>query len=210
MRARPSSGPGRWFALLLVALLLVGGFAINAGEAKHKPKPPKPAATFAMVPSSPGCLAKARATVRVFRQGVVEQLTLTAQGLPKNRNFDFFVIQQPDAPFGLSWYQGDFRTDGQGKGEQSYVGRFNVETFIVAPGVVPAPQVDGRDAATNPATAPVHTFHLGLWFNSPQDAQAAGCPNTVTPFNGDHNAGVQVLKTRNLANGLGPLSQIGS
>jgi hypothetical protein len=30
-----------------------------------------------------------------------------------------------------------------------------------------------------------------------QAAQAAGCPLTVTPFNGEHNAGIQVLKTSN-------------
>jgi hypothetical protein len=64
------------------------------------------------------------------------------------------------------------------------------------------------DASSNPATRPVHTFHLGLWFNSPADAQAAGCGNGVTPFNGDHNAGVQVLSTRNFADDMGPLRQL--
>ena len=49
----------------------------------------------------------------------------------------------------------------------------------------------------NPATEPIHTFHLGLWFGSPAAAQAAGCPNTVTRFNGDHRAGIQALSTRN-------------
>ena len=52
------------------------------------------------------------------------------------------------------------------------------ETFIVAPGSGVAPVVHDQppfpDAATNPATLPVHTFHLGLWFNSPVDAVAAG------------------------------------
>jgi hypothetical protein len=51
-------------------------------------------------------------------------------------------------------------------------------------------------------------YHLGLWFNSPTDAAAAGCPNTVTPFNGEHNAGVQALSTRNFPDQAGPLSQI--
>ena len=76
-----------------------------------------------------------------------------------------------------------------------FIGRFNIETFIVAPGTGVAPVVHDQkpfpDANTNPATPPVHTFHLGLWFNSPQDAAAAGCPNGVTPFNGDHTAGIQ-------------------
>ena len=29
------------------------------------------------------------------------------------------------------------------------------------------------------------------------DAKKAGCADTVTPFNGDHDAGVQVMSTRN-------------
>jgi hypothetical protein len=48
-------------------------------------------------------------------------------------------------------------------------------------------------------------YHLGLWFNSPRDAARAGCPATVTPFNGEHNAGVQALSTRNFSTLFGPL-----
>jgi hypothetical protein len=59
-----------------------------------------------------------------------------------------------------------------------------------------------------PATAPVHTYHLGLWFNSPADAVAAGCPGATTPFNGDHTAGVQVLNTSNFPNDQGPLRSL--
>jgi hypothetical protein len=51
----------------------------------------------------------------------------------------------------------------------------------------------------------VHTFHLGLWF---KDAAAAGCPNTVTPFNGHHTAGTQAFSTRNFVDDQGPLRQL--
>ena len=112
----------------------------------------------------------------------------------------------------LSWYQGDIETDDEGEGHGRFIGRFNIETFIVAPNVAPAPVVHNQspfpDASTNPATAPVHTFHLGLWFNSSADAVKAGCPGAVTPFNGDHTAGIQVLSTRNFANDQGPLRQL--
>jgi hypothetical protein len=61
--------------------------------------------------------------------------------------------------------------------------------------VAPAPQVFNSppfpDAAQNPAFNPVQMYHLGLWFNSPKDAAAVGCPGAITPFNGEHNAGVQ-------------------
>jgi hypothetical protein len=51
-------------------------------------------------------------------------------------------------------------------------------------------------------------FHLGLWFGSPAAAAAAGCPTTVTPFNGDHNAGIQALSTRQFPALNGPLSRL--
>jgi hypothetical protein len=158
------------------------------------------------------CLPTARANVKVVSQGPVETMTVDVAGLPKETNFDFFVIQAPNAPFGLSWYQGDIETNAQGKGQGTFVGRFNVETFIVAPGSELAPVVHSDppfpDAGSNPSTAPVHTYHLGLWFNSPADAAAAGCGDAVTPFNGDHTAGVQVLSTRNFSLRGGPLRRL--
>ena len=162
------------------------------------------------------CLPNATADVTIQNQNLqqpVERLTLRAHGLPPNTDFDFFVIQVPNAPFGLSWYQGDFETDKSGAGQQTYVGRFSIETFIVAPGTAPAPNVFNKppfpDATSNPKTAPVQTYHLGLWFNSPEDAAKAGCTATVTPFNGEHNAGIQVLSSRNFPDDHGPLRSFG-
>ncbi len=138
--------------------------------------------------------------------------TVRAEGLPANTEFDFFVIQVPNTPFGLSWYQGDIETNHKGRGFGIFVGRFSIETFIVAPGSAPAPVVHDQppnpDANTNPPTGPVHTFHLGLWFNDPADSVKAGCANAVTPFNGDHNAGPQVLSTKNFDNDKGPLRML--
>jgi hypothetical protein len=167
--------------------------------------------------SAGGCLPNARAHVTVRSTGPVEVMDVTTQGLPANTEFDFFVIQVPNTPFGLSWYQGDIETTTNNpandiNGHGRFVGRFSVETFIVAPGSASAPVVHNQppnpDASSNPQTAPVHTFHLGLWFNNPADAVKAGCPGNVTPFNGDHNAGIQVLSTRNFANDQGPLRQL--
>jgi len=56
----------------------------------------------------------------------------------------------------------------------------------------------------------VQMYHLGLWFNSPKDAVAAGCAGATTPFNGEHDAGVQALSTRNFRDLAGPLRQIHS
>ena len=158
-----------------------------------------------------GCLPNATARVSIKPGGPVEVMDVSVQGLPPNTDFDFFVIQKPGAPFGLAWYQGDIETDDYGEGHERFIGRFNEETFIVAQGSVPAPLVHNNafpDAAMNPVTAPVHTFHLGLWFNSPQDAMNAGCPGDVTPFNGEHDAGIQVLNTSNFLDSEGPLLNV--
>src|SRR5690242_17472612 len=119
------------------------------------------------------CLPHARAEVHVTSLGPVEVMDVRVAGLPKHTTFDFFVIQVPKAPFGLSWYQGDIDTDHEGVGIGRFVGRFNIETFIVAPGSAPAPVVfDGPfpDASLNPATAPVQLCPLVLCVNSHDDA----------------------------------------
>jgi hypothetical protein len=159
------------------------------------------------------CLnSRAHANVTIDSLGPVEVMNVTLRHMPKNKEFDLFVIQQPNTPFGVSWYQGDINTNNEGEGRGHFVGRFSIETFSVAPGSVDAPVVHDDppfpDADTNPDFAPVHQFHLGLWFGSPEAAQAAGCPANVTPFNGDHTAGIQALSTRNFDALRGPLRRI--
>ena len=174
-------------------------------------------ARFAMVRSAgavaSGCIPYARARVSIESAGQVEIMTVRAAGLPKNTEFDFFVLQQPNFPFGLGWYQGDLRTNKRGVANATFVGRFNEETFTLGVGVAPAPvrhTSPTADASTNPATAPVHQYHLGFWFNSPEDAAKAGCGANVTPFNGEHNAGAQAMSTRQFGPEDGPLGRIGS
>lgn len=168
---------------------------------------------FTMVVSAgaKACLPNATAKVTINPAGPVDIMDVSVQGLPPNTDFDFFVLQVPKAPFGVAWYQGDIETDRNGRGHERFVGRFNIETFAVAPGSAPAPAVfNGAfpDATLNPPFNPIQMYHLGLWFNSPLDAQKAGCPATVTPFNGEHNAGIQVLNTSNFADDQGPLRKL--
>lgn len=167
--------------------------------------------TFAMVPTLgvESCVpAKGRVTITHSLE-LVENMHVEVTGLPKNTDFDLFVIQVPTTPFGLSWYMGDMLTDNTGEAVGDFVGRFQIGTFIVALGSASAPDVLSAppfpDATTNPTTAPVQLYHLGLWFNSPADANKAGCGDTVTPFNSTHNAGVQILNTSNFAAAKGPL-----
>ncbi|HEY3088655.1 MAG TPA: hypothetical protein VGJ59_11400 [Jatrophihabitantaceae bacterium] len=203
----------RTAALVGAAALTAGG--ASAAAAVTMSTTSQDQAHFALVRSTAslnaGCLVNATARVKIKNHGPVEVMTIDASGLPKNTEFDVFVNQLPNAPFGLSWYQGDLETNSDGDAHGKFVGRFSIETFTVAPGTGAAPVVHDqpiKDADSNPATAPVHQYHIGVWFNSPVDAAAAGCANVVTPFNGDHNAGPQALSTRQFPDLNGPLAQI--
>ncbi|HEY7338773.1 MAG TPA: hypothetical protein VH639_28045 [Bryobacteraceae bacterium] len=169
--------------------------------------------SFSMVVSGGAatCLPNAKGLVELRSIGNVEVMTVTVLGLPPNTDFDFFVLQVPKSPFGIAWYQGDIQTDKTGRGHQQFVGRFSIETFAVAVGSAPAPVTFNGpfpDASINPPFSPIQMYHLGLWFNSPTDASAAGCASTVTPFNGEHDAGIQVLNTSNFPDNSGPLLSI--
>ena len=170
--------------------------------------------TFNMVVSAGAktCLPNATAKVTIIPGGSVDIMEVQVQGLPPKTEFDFFVLQVPKAPFGVAWYQGDIQTDSHGRGSQRFIGRFNIETFAVATGSAPAPSVFNSgvlpDATLNPSFNPIQMYHLGMWFGSPDAARAAGCPATVTPFNGEHNAGIQVMNTSNFADDQGPLRKV--
>jgi len=79
-----------------------------------------------------GCVPNASGTVTIQPGGPVEVMSVRVTGLPPKTDFDFFVIQQPNAPFGMSWYQGDIHTNGDGLGHAKFIGRFSIETFVVA------------------------------------------------------------------------------
>jgi hypothetical protein len=187
-------------SVVVVALAAASAFAVDS-------------TTFNMVRSQTAvandCLKGAKANVDVRTTATDQQIMdVTVNHAPKNTEFELFVTQQPNSPFGVSWYQSDFETNNQGHGEVRARGIFSEELFAFAPGVVKAPQVDNQDAEKNPAFDPVHTFHLGLWFGSPEEAEDAGCPTTVTAFDGDHEAGIQAFSTRNFPNLKGPLGKI--
>jgi hypothetical protein len=207
-------GKVKSIALCAVAIAVLTSTPAVVGQQTAFPQEFK----FAMVRNPglntafPNFLPNAHGRVKIESVGPVEIMDVAVSGLPPNTDFDFFVIQVPKAPFGLAWYQGDIETNRFGVGHQTFVGRFSIETFIVATGAAPAPTPFDKppfpDAAVNPTTPPVQLYHLGLWFNNPQDAVNAGGPSTVTPFNGEHNAGVQILDTANFPDDFGPLRHV--
>jgi hypothetical protein len=188
-------------ALVIAALAAAAAFAADSTT------------SFKMVRSEAAvdndCLKGATAHVDVRTTPTDNQIMdVTLNHAPKNTEFELFVTQQPNSPFGISWYQADFTTNKEGQGEVRARGIFSEELFVFAPGVVKAPQVDDQDAEKNPKFKPVHTLHLGLWFGDPKDAKEAGCSGKVTQFDGDHEAGIQAFSTRNFPDLKGPLGKI--
>jgi hypothetical protein len=161
--------------------------------------------TFRLVPSTgiKSCLPHAGGLVTIVPGAQNDTMHVSISGMPRNSEFDLFVIEQPNKPFGVSWYQTDVNADSHGFGQATVRGIFDAETFSVSP------------AGSATPFAPTHQYHLGLWFNDPNLPFRLGCePNgpgtqaVVTPFNGEQHAGIQVLNTAQFPVAAGPLSRV--
>ncbi len=176
--------------------------AKNVQSAKQSTAP-NSSFSFKMIPSPniAACLPHAQGLVTITPNSLNDTMKVSVSGLAPNAGYDLFVIQLPNKPFGIAWYQSDLQTDASGNGSATVVGIFNNETFSVSTG--------------GPTTtfAPTHQYHLGLWFNNPQVPFNLHCePGAkspiVTPFDGEQHAGVQVLNTANFPINAGPLSHV--
>ncbi len=158
--------------------------------------------SFDMI-ASPGinaCLPKAKGHVTIIPGSLNDVMNVSVSGLVPNTDYDLFVTQLPNKPFGVAWYQSDLETDAHGNGSVTVRGVFDVETFSVSTG-------------GTTQFAPTHQYHVGLWLNDPKVRFNTGCEAgltqpVVTPFNGEQHAGIQVLNTANFADNAGPLSKV--
>jgi len=190
---------------LTAALAVAAGFTSVAPQANAASGD---SITFSLKVSAgaAACLAtNAGGRVTISDLGPVQNMHVEIFNMTPKTEFATFLLQVPKSPFGLAWYQGDIETNADGRGVGDFTGIFNKETFIQAQNVAPAPAVFPDNATSNPPTRPVQIYHLGLWFADPNEAGAANCPTTATNFDGDHNAGIQVLNTSNFPDGHGPL-----
>jgi hypothetical protein len=143
------------------------------------------------------------ATVTVTRGSLHDTLTLKASNLKPHLGFDLFTIQntnllsngKPDPNFlnfGLAWYQTDVQANNLGNAQVT------INTILLD-------QIFGFDPASN--LLPTHTFHVGFWFNNPEDAVACGFdPTKPTPFNGEQDAGPNaMISLPDATTNLGPL-----
>ena len=186
-------------AVLAVAVVAAVGVGTAAGSTT-------PAVTssfpFKLVPATgiTKCLPKASGHVTITTGSLNDTMVVTVTGMPPNAGFDLFVIQQPAKPFGVSWYQTDVQANSSGTGSATVRGVFDSETFSVSPG-------------GTTTFSPTHQYHLGLWFNDPNVPFKLGCEPgatspVITPFNGEQDAGIQVLNTSNFPVAAGPLSHV--
>jgi hypothetical protein len=161
-----------------------------------------PAVTACLgVPGGPAPTAH----VTVKRGKLNDTLTIEGNNLKPHLAFDMFTVQRsrllangnldPNfTNFGLAWYQSDLQANALGHFKTS------IKTILLD-------QIFGFDPDTN--LNPTNSFHVGFWFNDPNDANVNGCVFDVThptPFNGEHKAGplAMISVTDNQTN-LGPL-----
>ena len=121
-----------------------------------------------------------------------DHLRITVTGLKPNFAFDLFTVQrspfEPDgspvqtfAGFGLAWYQTDLQADDSGKASA------RIRTILLDQ--IFGFDGDKRDDGST-ILPPTNTFHVGFWFNNPEDAEPCGFDTSKpTPFNGEHKAG---------------------
>ncbi|MCB9650714.1 MAG: hypothetical protein H6730_29595 [Deltaproteobacteria bacterium] len=132
-----------------------------------------------------------------------DRMIITGRNIKPGLGFDLFSIEhsllgadgQRDpnfAGFGLAWYQADLEANSWGRVRQVIKTILLDESF-------------GLDAEAG--LPPTRTFHMGFWFNNPEDAAACGFnPANPTPFNGEQQAGPLAMTSLPDAwSGLGPL-----
>ena len=167
--------------------------------------------TFKLVPNPPvlDCLRRSpyeepKATATVIRGELNDTLILDLDGFKPGLAFDLFTVERsplradgsPDPSFknfGLAWYQSDVEI-----GPYASDGHVRIKTILLD-------QIFGFDPDV--ALKPTNTFHVGFWFNKPEDAAGCGFDITKpTPFNGEHKAGpVAMISLPDQTTGLGPL-----
>ena len=145
-----------------------------------------------------------RARATVVRGKLNDTLILDLDGIKPGLAFDLFTVQRSPfladgtndpafkGSFGLAWYQSDIEI-----GKHRDEGHVTIKTILLD-------QIFGFDPDV--ALTPTNTFHVGFWFNNPDDAVSCGFnPNKPTPFNGEHKAGPLAMISLPAVNGLGPL-----
>src|SRR5436309_6369961 len=145
---------------------------------------------FNLVPASDpiaACLPDAVARVTVFpREEIrgVDTLDLRAHGLRPNTTFAVFLTEMPVPPFGAVQYIGDFTTNAAGRGS------VRVDAII-----------DEAFAFNNITGVRTDLNHIVFWFADPNDDEDCIPGSAPTHFDGDGEAGVAAMSSKNFLPG---------
>ena len=144
-----------------------------------------PAAKLRLSPSSPAlatCFPHAHAHVKVALTTNAkgkDTFKILAEGLKPRTDFTVFLLEQAGAPFGAAEYIGDFTTNRHGRASNTY-------TLIV----------EEAFAFNNATHTRTDLNSIGVWFADPKDDDGClGAQSPVTGFDGDAEAGVQMLNS---------------
>jgi len=141
--------------------------------------------------------------VTVVRGSLNDGLFLSGRNIKQGLKFDLFTLQNSTlnasgavdpsiTSVGLAWYQSDLEANNGGRM------RATIRTVLLD-------EIFGFDPLVG--LTPTNTFHVGFWFDDPNDAAACGFNVAApTPFNGDHKAGpLAMISLPDATTGLGPL-----
>ncbi len=125
---------------------------------------------FSLVPSGiKQAFPNASGLVTIVRgdrnNSIADTVTVDVQNMPPNITFTIFLIEIANKPFGNVEYVADLTTRGDGSGETI----FQCEAFVAfaMDARNPGTSIDGQEGVTSG----INLEHLGMWFNSLQDAQ---------------------------------------
>jgi hypothetical protein len=112
-----------------------------------------------------------------------DRFDIRAHHLPPDRDFTVFLLEQAQSPFGAAEYIGDFSTDANGEGHNTF--------HLIVQEAFSSTLVGGSRVR-------VDLNRVGVWFADPADDDFCLGPNSpITPFDGDNEAGVQAFNSRN-------------
>ena len=204
---------GTFFKLMLTcAVSLAGGaflWDVPAAAQAHEIEfnlTPNPKFVRCLAADPDSIHRRPKAEVEVERGRLNDKLTLELKNIRPGLAFDLFTVQRSPfladgtsnplfTNFGLAWYQSDVQvvhTDEEGEA------KVVIKTILLD-------QIFGFDPDVQ--LSPTNTFHVGFWFNDPNDAAPCGFDVTKpTPFNGEHRAGpLAMISLPDPGTGLGPL-----
>ena len=114
----------------------------------------------------------------------MDTLELRAHGLRPNTSFAVFLTEMPVPPFGAVQYIGDFTTNAHGTGS------VRVDAII-----------DEAFAFNNITGVRTDLNHVVFWFADPADDEDCVPGSASTPFDGDGEAGVAAMSSKNFLPG---------